>query len=116
MNHIFLMGRLTADPVQRTTKAGKACTTFTLAVDRRGEGADFIPCTAWERQAETAGKLLRRGTKITVEGTLRQTTYEKNPGEKTTRFDVWVDRFEFCEKKAAEPAPEMTPTDDDMPF
>lgn len=115
MNRIFLMGRLTADPVQRTTKAGKACTTFSLAVDRRGEGADFIPCTAWDKQAEIAARLLRRGTKITVEGTLRQNTYEKNPGEKVTRFDVWVQNFEFCEKKAA--APEMAPvTDDDMPF
>ena len=115
MNRVWLIGRLTDDPVARATRNGKNCATFSLAVDRAGEGADFIPCTAWGKQGETVVRLLKKGTKISIEGVLRQNTYEKNPGEKVTRFDVWVDRFEFCEKKAA--TPEMAPvTDDDMPF
>lgn len=117
MNKVIIMGNLVRDPEARQTTNGKNCTTFTVAVNRSGDGTDFIPCTAWNKQAETAGRYLRKGTKVLVEGTLRQSTWEKTPGEKITRFDVWVDRFEFAEKK--QDKPDMTPADDDdapLPF
>ncbi|WP_419670114.1 single-stranded DNA-binding protein [Clostridium botulinum] len=58
MNRVVLIGRLTKDPeLKFTPGAGKAVTTFTLAVNRRykkdgQQEADFIPIVVW-------GKLLR---------------------------------------------------------
>ena len=52
MNTVILLGRLTADPDIRSTRDGKAVASFTLAVDRYKEGADFIRCQAWEKRAE----------------------------------------------------------------
>ena len=51
MNHWVGIGRLVRDPEVRYTQSGKACTNFTLAIDRRRSGdgnqqADFIQCVA----------------------------------------------------------------------
>jgi single-strand DNA-binding protein len=58
LNHIVLMGRLTADPELRRTGNGTAVATFTLAVDRdfgsKANGdkeVDFIDCVAWRGTA-----------------------------------------------------------------
>ena len=47
MNNVTLMGRLCADPEMRETKGDPQIlvASFTLAVDRMGEGADFIRIT-----------------------------------------------------------------------
>ena len=98
MNRAFLIGRLTKDPEvrQSDTKIAK----YTLAVDRRGEGADFIPCTTFGKGAEFAEKYLSKGTKIAVVGRIQTGSYTNNEGRKIYTTDVIVEEHEFCEKKA----------------
>ena len=40
MNRLTIIGNLTRDPETRTTQAGKNVCTFSVAVNRRGEGVD----------------------------------------------------------------------------
>ena len=68
MNKVILIGRLTANPELRYTQQRKPVASYSLAVDRPGEGADFIKCIAWDKNAEFASKHLSKGTKIAVEG------------------------------------------------
>ena len=97
MNLVILVGRLTGEPKinNGNTKVAK----YTLAIDRptKEKQTDFIPCTAFGKNADFAEKYLKQGTKIAIEGRLQSGSYEKN-GAKVYTLDVIVDRHEFCEK------------------
>ena len=102
MNKVILIGRLTANPEMRYTQNEKPVASYTLAVDRLGEGADFINCVAWNKNAEFASKHLTKGTKIAIEGRIQTRTYDDKDGKKVYVTEVVVDRHEFCERKNSE--------------
>ena len=77
MNKVIMMGRLTRDPEVRYGGANNnAIARFSIAVDRRfkreGEpDADFFNCVAFGRTGEFVEKYLKKGTKIVIDGELR---------------------------------------------
>lgn len=104
MNSVVLVGRLVRDTEVRYTQSGKAVATFTLAVDRRfkQEGqpqADFIPCVAWGKTAEFAGKYLAKGNRCGVEGRIQIRSYEAQDGSKRHVTEIVIDQLEFLENK-----------------
>ena len=111
MNNAILMGRMTKDPELNYTSGSKAFIRFNIAVNRIGEGADFINCVAWEKTAKTIAEYFKKGQKILVQGSIRTGSYERN-GQTIYTTDVLVSRFEFIEsnnkKKYAD--------DDEFPF
>ena len=70
MNNVSLIGRLTKDVEERRTQNGTPVASFTLAVNRRKkeDGADFIPCIAWDKAAETIAKYVHKGDLFGVTG------------------------------------------------
>ena len=96
MNVVILMGRMTRDPELKYTSGGKAYTSFTLAVQKTKDDAEFIDCIAWEKTAETIAEYFRKGRKILVQGRLNVSSYEQN-GEKRKSTKVVVNSFEFVE-------------------
>ena len=52
-NLVILLGRMARDPELKYTSGGKAYTTFTLAVQKTKDEAEFIDCIVWEKTAET---------------------------------------------------------------
>lgn len=106
MNHVTLIGRLTKDPDARATQDGKAVTKYTLAVNRVGEGADFLPCVTFGKAAEFAAKYLHKGIKIAVTGRIQTGSYTNKDGQKVNSTNIIVDSHEFCESKGAAPAPD----------
>ena len=106
MNKVILIGRLTDNPdVMYSNKENEplAIARYRLAVDRIGEGADFISCVAFGKQGEFAEKYLKKGTKVAIEGRIQTGSYEKD-GKKVYTTDVVVERQEFCERKSSEPS------------
>lgn len=108
MNRVFLMGRLTRDPEIRYggQNSDMAVARYSIAVDRRRkrEGdpdADFFNLVSFGKQAEFVRDYLHKGTKIVVEGELRNNNYTNNNGEKVYGMDVVVSSVEFAESKAA---------------
>lgn len=103
MNKVILIGRLTKDPMveQTTNKEGETISfgRYTLAVDRKGNGTDFISCVTFGKTAEFVKNYLRKGTKIAVEGYIRTDSYTNKQGQKVYTTDVVVERHEFCESK-----------------
>ena len=99
MNKCIFIGRLTKDPEVRQTQTGKKVARYTIAVDRIGEGADFIPCVAWEKSAEFAEKYLSKGMKIAIEAHCQTGNYKDKDGKTIYTTDFMVDRHEFCERK-----------------
>ena len=87
---------------------------FSLAVDRFGDGADFIPCVAFGKTADFAEKYLAKGMKIAVTGRIQTGSYQNREGKTVYTFDVVAERCEFCESKKATEAPTEEAPDDFM--
>lgn len=126
MNKVVLIGRMTKDAqLGYTSNTQKAVAKFTLAVDRINEGADFINCTAFGKQAENIEKYVKKGNRLAVAGRIQTGSYEKD-GQKIYTTDVIVDNAEFIEPKkdnneshkeeAKEPEPKFEALDFDIPF
>lgn len=101
MNIAILMGRLTREPELKYTSNGKAYTTFTLAVQKTKDEAEFIDCVAWEKTAENIAEYFRKGNRILIQGRLNVSSYEQN-GEKRKFTRVLVNIFEFVDSKNSE--------------
>ena len=98
MNIAILMGRMTRDPELRYTSNGKAYTTFTLAVQKTRDEAEFIDCVAWEKAAENIAEYFRKGNRILINGKIITSRYESN-GEKRKSVKVQAFNFEFIDSK-----------------
>lgn len=104
MNKLTLLGRLVRDPEVRYTNNGMAVTKFTIAVDRpyhkdRGKEADFIPCTAFNKTAETIGNYFGKGNRILVDGSMRVESYDGKDGKKRYQTYCLVNNFEFIDAR-----------------
>lgn len=93
MNNVILIGRLTSDPELKQNEKYTQCK-FTLAVNRLKEGADFISCIAWNKQAELINKYLHKGNQVAIEGRIQTGSYEKD-GVKHYTTDVIVQGLNF---------------------
>lgn len=116
MNIAIISGRLTRDPEVRESASGVKVARYTLAVDRIGDGTDFIDCVTFKKNAEFAEKYLKKGTKIIVEGNIQTGSYENKEGKKVKTVNICVNRHEFCESKNAKNTEEMPPKADSNGF
>ena len=98
---ITLVGNLVDDPELRFTPSGQAVAKFRVASTPRyrdnqtGEWKDgeslFLTCNVWRQAAENVAESLQRGTRVIVQGRLRQRSYETKEGEKRTVYEVEAD-------------------------
>ena len=126
MNKIFLIGNLTKDPELRSTQNGTPVCTFTVAVNRRKQGAeagqpeaDFFRVTTWRQQAESCSRYLAKGRKVGVTGTLTLQTYKGADGLPRNSLEVQADDVEFLTKRMDETDESkgfVKADDDDLPF
>ena len=108
MNKITLIGNLTSDPEKRATNNGTSVTSFTSAVNRRGQDkqTDFFRINAWRGLADTCAKFLAKGRKVAVVGELQARIYEAKDGKTKVSLDVQADEVEFlspAEQKQEKP-------------
>lgn len=102
MNSVVLTGRITKALELRTTTSGKSVCNFDIAVNRIGEGADFINCQVWGAQAENLCKYQGKGSLIAISGTLTVDRYENDKGENRYKTYVLVRNIEFLSSKSTE--------------
>ncbi|MED4400302.1 single-stranded DNA-binding protein [Metabacillus fastidiosus] len=101
---LFLVGRLTRDPEHHYTPSGAAVTTFTLAVNRtltHQQGADFINCVVWCRQAKKAANFFKKGNLARVDGRLKSRSYEDQTGKKVYITELVAESVQFLEPKGS---------------
>lgn len=103
MNNVILIGRITKALALCKTQSGKSWVKFTLAVDRQGEGADFIGCTAWGKTAENMANYLSKGAKIAAAGRIQTDSYEKD-GRKIYTTTVVCNNVQFLDGKKVQQA------------
>jgi single-strand DNA-binding protein len=100
---ITVVGNLTADPELRFTPSGAAVANFTVAstpriFDRQNNewkdgDALFMRCSIWREAAENVAESLTRGSRVVVQGRLKQRSYETKEGEKRTVVELEVDEI-----------------------
>lgn len=117
-NTITITGRATADADLKYTPGGMACASFTVADNHskkvNGEwvddGATFLRVKVWKHQAEECAERVRKGTRVTVTGQLRQQNWETKDGEKRTTFEVNAQEVAITVPKS--PPKESKPAED----
>lgn len=94
MNNVNLIGRLTKDPVLKTTPSGKSVCSFTLAIDRDNKGqdgesnADFPQIVAWNQRADYLCQYGYQGARVSVNGSIHTRNYDDQDGKKVYVTEV----------------------------
>jgi single-strand DNA-binding protein len=98
---ITVIGNLVDDPELRYTPSGAAVAKFRIAstprtFDRESNAwkdgeALFLTCSVWRQYAENVAESLSRGTRVIVQGRLKQRSYETREGEKRTVYELDVE-------------------------
>ena len=98
INQVILLGRLTRDPEQRTTASGKNVVSFSIAVDRQDDQADFFNITAWDKLGDLVMQYLSKGRRVLIQGRLRQDSWEdKDTGKRQSRIEVTASDVTFLD-------------------
>jgi len=99
-NRTIIVGNLTRDPELRYTAGNKAVCNFTIASNRKYKGkeeATFLDIIAWGKTAETIAEYMKKGSKILLEGSLIQDSWETKKGEKRTKIKLNLNSFSFMD-------------------
>lgn len=135
MNEVALIGRLVKDPEITYTQSGTHVAKFTLAVPKEGkekDGADFIRCVTFNKNADVVERYLSKGRQVGATGRLASYSYEGKDGNRIFGLEVNVNRITFLSSnpngKDEKPTAEEVPTenfnpqenfeslDEDIPF
>ena len=124
MNKVFLIGNLTREPELSETNSGVAFCRFSIAVNNgygENKKTDFFNIIAWRNQAENCGRFLKKGSKVAIEGSLQNRSYEDKDGNKRTITEIIANEVELLSTKETEEESKqakLTPADDEegLPF
>jgi single-strand DNA-binding protein len=128
MNKITILGRVGKDPEIKTFEWGKVAH-FTIATDEsyKNKSGEKVEQTEWHNvsaklaMAEFAGKYLKKGNRVLVEGSLRSREYEKE-GVRMRFYEIITTRItpiDWPEMSVSDQVSEQVPVDapfDDLPF
>ncbi|TAE29902.1 MAG: single-stranded DNA-binding protein [Candidatus Kapaibacterium sp.] len=137
-NRVVLIGNVGKDPEVRYTTSGVPVATFALATsemwkDKDGspqERTDWHNVVAWRKLAEIIQEIVKKGSRLLVEGKIQTRSYEKN-GEKRYVTEIVADNVllldgrknadEFVQHYAetslnAGNASDSSPSDEELPF
>lgn len=104
VNKVILLGNLGADPELRYTQGGTAVMSMRLATaesykDKAGEWqerTEWHNVTVWAARAEGLAKVLAKGSRLYVEGSLRTSSYEDRDGNKRYKTEIVAQNIVLC--------------------
>ncbi len=107
MNKVFLIGNLGKDPEVRHLENGSRVCKFTLATNESftNRNSERITTTewhyieVWDRQAEVAEKLLRKGKRVFIEGKLKSDKFMDANGVEQHRRSIRCLHFELLDRE-----------------
>ncbi|WP_239700323.1 single-stranded DNA-binding protein [Mammaliicoccus sp. D-M17] len=102
MNTTMLIGNITND--LEVKPAGQSnVLKFGLGVrgNFKKDETNFIQIEAWGKNAENIAKYFSKGSKIFIQGEMKQNRYEDKDGNKREKIYVNVEKFEFLDSKGS---------------
>ena len=119
VNRVILVGNAGSDPDVRSTASGTKVAHVSLATDRtfRLNGqeqsrTDWHRLTFWGKVAELAERLIRKGTKLYVEGRIEYGSFERD-GISIPTADIIVQEFLLLESGTGRPVRDDESAEDD---
>ncbi|MDQ1265926.1 MAG: single-strand DNA-binding protein [Bacteroidota bacterium] len=101
LNKVMLIGNVGRDPELKYTPSGIPVTSFRLATsetwkDREGsvqEHTDWHTVVAWRGLAEVIHKLVRKGSRVYIEGRIQTRTFDDKTGNRRHVVEVLADNM-----------------------
>lgn len=115
INSVAITGRLAADPELRATTSGTQVLNFRIAsnfsIKNRQTGEweerpNWVGCVVIGARAEPLSRLLSRGDKVAVEGSLRYHEWEAKDGTKRSVLEVYADNVILMSKPKGDGTPQ----------
>jgi len=109
IDFVLFDGNLTQDPEARIVGDNKRLTTFSVAINHPSgkedrDGVSYIPVETWGKLAENCAKYLVKGSRVTVEGALRQERWQDDQGKNHSRIKILARNVRFENSKKQEAA------------
>ncbi|MCD6550241.1 single-stranded DNA-binding protein [bacterium] len=104
LNKVFLVGRLTADPILRTTPSGQPVCSIRLATNRvwidkqtgqKQEETQYHNVVLWGRLAEIGSQFLSKGSLALIEGRLQTRSWQDASGNNQYRTEIVAERMQL---------------------
>lgn len=110
VNKVLISGRLTRDAEVRYTPAGSPVCTLPVAANRRFKGQDgdwknettYVNVVVWDKLAERAGQLAKKGAAVMVEGRLQSRSFETAEGGRRSVIEIRAERVQFLDRQSRE--------------
>jgi single-strand DNA-binding protein len=104
-NRVYLIGNLGQNPEMKNLENGKKLARFTLATTEEFKNSDgqkvkettWHNIVAWNGTADLAGKYLRKGRQVAVEGRLVYKSYEDKNGVTKYVTEVVINELLFLQ-------------------
>lgn len=103
LNKVILIGRLGKDPETRFMPNGEAVCNFSVATSeswkdqsgQRQERIEWHNITMYRRLAEIAGRYLKKGSQVYLEGRIQSRKYQGKDGIERTAYDIIVNKMKM---------------------
>lgn len=111
MNKVILIGNLVQDVELRTNDKGTAVVRNKIAInngkDENGNErpTDFLLFYAFNKVAENLSKFCKKGSKIAIEGKLKNRSWDKQDGTKSYETAVYANNIIFLNTRKSEGVP-----------
>jgi single-strand DNA-binding protein len=110
LNKVMIIGNLGRDPEMRYTPSGKPVTSFSVATSRswvtadgeRREATEWFNVVAWRDLAEVCNQVLRKGSKVYIEGRFQTRSWEGQNGQKHYRTEIVADEMILLDSRERE--------------
>lgn len=107
MNKFIGIGHLTKDGEMKQLNTGVACYKNTIALNHHYKKQDgskeqetcFLDFVCFARAAEIMQEYLQKGSKVLLEGRLRQENWQDKDGNKKSKIVLMVENVEFMDSK-----------------
>ena len=117
MNKTLHIGRICQDIELKQTTNGVSVLSFTLAVDRPRvkDTTDFLNIVCWRQNAEYLAKYARKGSLISVVGTLQSRKFQSTDGKTHVAIEIVADEVSILSSPQANAGTAPTYTEPDTP-
>lgn len=119
LNKVFILGRLTRDPEQRTMPSGRPVSNFGMATNRiwtdqesreKQEQVEFHNVVAFGKLAEICNQYLTKGQLVLVEGRIQTRSWTDQNGNKRSRTEIIAENMQMGPRPGGGRAEEISET------
>ncbi len=124
INRVIVIGNMVRDCDLRYLQNGTAVANFTLAVnDGYGDKktVDFLKVTAWGKTAENVANYCSKGSRVAVDGRIKQQNYEDKNGNRREKVYINAQQIMFLNTRQQQAGEDYSMDsdnyrDEDIPF